>query len=207
MDKCHYKFLIFYLKKCLIYLQNKISFSHQIKFESISCLKKALRISIIKIRNHPIRSRFLMTFCPSSISHKRYRNIVRKQTDFDISCRGNFDYKINFTIVYHSKNHHTRHIREKNASVARFSFPPPPLFPFKSYKLSSNLPSPLNEFEFRRDLTVKVTGVGDHRGQVLQLAQRAHDPRFLRLGLAHNRRTYLCRNTKNFASHSRTSAS
>lgn len=71
--------------------------------------------------------------------------------------------------------------------------------------LSSDISRP-NRIRIFTGLTLKVAGVGDHRSEFLQLAQRTHDLRFLRLRLAHGRRRYLCvrvRRWKISVSHSR----
>lgn len=144
------------------------------------------------------------TFCPPSISHWRYRNIyANKEISINLSYWSNFDCKINFIIQRITWDTFGK---KKSASVATFSLSSL-LHPLARITIVES--SPLNEFVFRRDLTVKIAGIGDHCGEVLQLTQRTHDLRFLRLGLAHNRRTYLCGYTemKSFTSHSHTSAS
>ncbi|EZA59074.1 hypothetical protein X777_15715 [Ooceraea biroi] len=69
---------------------------------------------------------------------------------------------------------------------------PPPVRPTPNpHAQSPYLPSPLTEIEIRQSVTLKVAGVGDHRGEVLQLAQRTHHLRFLRLRFRHGHRKYL----------------
>lgn len=56
----------------------------------------------------------------------------------------------------------SRDMHKKNANFASH-----PLLSSPHAELINVLPSPLIEFEFRYCLTLKVTGVGDHRGEVL----------------------------------------